>query len=158
MKGFGSSPGPSSETSPNSARAWILAAWLLLVFPLPIWKRAPLEDLFFAPTTPVDLTYRPYARLWSFLEEARRFVPPAASYTVTAPDPDDETDLFMLSLGLLTQREALPTSFFRVPTRDAGSRARYVLAFQTRPSADSELRLVARVPNGAVYERLSMKP
>jgi hypothetical protein len=148
----------NSRRSARAAGAWILAAWLLLVFPLPIWKRAPLEDLFFVPTTPVDLTYRPYAQFWSFLEEARRFVPPAASYTVTARDPNDETDLFMLSLGLLTQREALPTSYFRVPIRDAGSRARYVLAFQTRPSADSELRLVARVPNGAVYERLSMKP
>ncbi len=145
---------PSAVTS-GAAKAWIIAACLLLVFPLPLWRRAPLRSLFFLPTTPVDLTYRPYARFWFFLQGARRFVPPAESYTIVAGDKGDETDLFMLSLGLLPRNRALPTSYFGVSTRDVGSRARYVLVFQARPPSDSSLRLVARVPDGAIYERLA---
>ncbi|HEY6928301.1 MAG TPA: hypothetical protein VJA66_01375 [Thermoanaerobaculia bacterium] len=137
------------------AAAWIAASALLF---LPgIWSsRLPPPRAFRVPQTPVDLTWDRYARFWLFLKEARHHVPPGETYTVIAADREDEMYLYMFSLGLFEKQTALPSSYFGTPTAD-GARARYLLVYQSAPRTTGD-RLVAKLENGAVYERTEMRP
>jgi hypothetical protein len=137
------------------AVTWIAASALLF---LPgLWtSRLPPPRAFRVPQTPVDLTWDRYARFWLFLKEARHHVPPGESYTVIASDREDEMYLYMFSLGIFEKQTALPTSYFGTPTTD-GARARYLLAYQSVPQAPGD-RLVAKLENGAVYERPEARP
>jgi hypothetical protein len=107
------------------------------------------------PATPLDWTSPQAASLWFFLARARDRVPAGTSYTVQARDPDDEMSLYMLSLGLLVEQKALPTSYFGVPTPEFGNRARFALVFGTARSRVGPGRLVCEIAGNAVYERLA---
>ena len=133
----------------RASAVWIAAAALLFVPGL--WRLPSLGTLLRIPSTPVDLTWDRHARFWSFLKEARHHVPAGQSYTVIAPDRDDEMYLYMFSLGLFEKHVALPTSYYGRPT-GAGEGARYVLAYRRTPDI-SNVRLIARLEDGAVYER-----
>jgi hypothetical protein len=142
---------PRRISRPRVSAVWIAAAVLLFVPGL--WtSRLPLfTTTFRIPKTPVDLTWDRYARFWSFLKEARHHVPEGRSYTVIASDRDEEMYLYMFSLGIFERHVALPSSYFGHPTGD-GDRARYVLAYH-RVLKTVDLRLVASLEEGAVYER-----
>ncbi len=116
-------------------------------------SRAPSPaSLFNVPATPLDLTNARLAGLWSFLVEVRDKVPEGASYTLLAPDPDDEMVLYMLSLGILHKNAALPSSYFGA-ARPEGARARYVLSYGSDLRGSQGTLLVFRARNGAVYTR-----
>jgi hypothetical protein len=135
----------------RASAVWIAAAALLFVPGLWQSRLPSLGTLLRIPRTPVDLTWDRYAHFWSFLKEARHHVPAGQSYTVIAPDRDDEMYLFMFSLGLFEKHVALPTSYYGRPAA-AGEGARYVLAYRRTPSL-LNVRLIARLEEGAVYER-----
>jgi hypothetical protein len=128
-----------------------MAAAALLFIPGLSKSRLPLLAPLRVPKTPVDLVWDRYARFWSFLKEARHHVPPGQTYTVVAPDREDEMYLYMLSLGIFEKQVALPTSYFGHPTPD-GERARFVLAYRNTAGGPKD-RLVARLEEGAIYER-----
>jgi hypothetical protein len=144
-------PGPDRRL----ALAWLAASAFLF---LPgIWtSRLPPPRAFRVPQTPVDLTWDRYARFWLFLKEARHHVPPGASYTVIASDREDEMYLYMFSLGIFEKQTALPSSYFGNPTPD-GAHARYLLVYRS-PSLAPDDRLVAKLENGAIYERPEARP
>ena len=104
------------------------------------------------PRTPVDHVNGLYARQWVLLEEAKELIPASQTYTAVARNEDEEMLLFMLSLGALPDRSALPTSYWRVPQPGQGDRARYVVSFGcVEPSGPN--RLLRRISNGCVFER-----
>ncbi len=108
--------------------------------------------LFHVPATPLDSTNPRLARLWSFLLEVRDKIPEGASYTLIAPDMDDEMALYMLSLGILYKHTALPSSYFG-SARPEGVRARYVLAYGGARDATRGALPVFRARDGVVYAR-----
>ena len=139
----------------RSRIAWLAGAAVLVLFPLWRFFERPLREQLRLPLTPVDRVDGARARQWLFLEESRPHVPPKSSFTVLADDPDVEMALYMMSFGVLQDGLPLPTSYYGNPTAEYGREARYVLAFDLpdAPEPPSRLRLVARVPGGAVYER-----
>ncbi len=112
------------------------------------WSRSLLD----IPATPLDLTNVRLARLWGFLAEVRDKVPEGASYTVLAPDRDDEMALYMFALGVLYKQVALPSSYFG-DARPEGRQARYVLSYGGAPPETDGALLVFRARDGAVYIR-----
>ncbi len=135
-------------------RIWLAAALLLCLFPLAPRLARPLDGQLRRPLTPVDLTDTERARQWLFLDSCRPLLPPGSSFTVLADDPRTEMALFMMGIGLFPSSQPLAHSYYFVPTPDEAARARYVLRYQPAPSApEPGLRLVARVPGGALYER-----
>ena len=131
---------------------WLAAAAILLVPGLASTRLPPLKKLR-VPKTPVDLVWDRYAGFWSFLKEARHHVPPGESYTVIAADREDEMYLYMFSLGIFEKQIAMPSSYFGHATPD-GDGARFVLAYRLNPQT-GKLRVVARLDDGAVYERVA---
>ena len=142
---------PRAVSPARLSALWVTAAALLFVPGLWTSRLPSPETLLRIPKTPVDLTWDRYARFWSFLKEARHHVPEGRSYTVVASDRDEEMYLYMFSLGIFERHVALPSSYFGHPTGD-GDRARYVLAYH-RVLKGVDLRLVASLEDGAVYER-----
>ena len=145
---------PPSETGRLRAIVWAAAALLLFV-PGIANSRLPRLGTFRLPRTPVDLVWDRHARLWSFLKEARDYVPAGQTYTLIARDREDEMYLYMFSLGLFEKQIALPSSYFGNPVPD-GQRARFILAYDLGPATSD--RLVAQVDHGAVYERVERRP
>ena len=131
---------------------WLFGAMLLLAFPVRDWIRAAPDFVFVRPVTPLDGIDLNTARQWTFLRRARAVVPAGATYTVIAQTRDVEMNLYMMSLGLLPDARALPTSYHGISTTDHGARARYVLAYENPPLSE-EARLRAVFPEGNVYER-----
>jgi len=142
---------------PHRRRAVIWIAASALLFLPGIWtSRLPPPRALRLPRTPVDLTWDRYAQFWLFLKEARPHVPPGESYTVIASDREDEMYLYMFSLGIFEKQTPLPSSYFGNSTPD-GARARYLLVYRSALQAPDD-RLVAKLENGAVYERPGTRP
>jgi hypothetical protein len=134
---------------------WVAGTLSLLVGPVGAWVSA--GPRLRIPATPVDLVNSVYARQWLLVQKARDFIPAGESYTAIAGDKDEEMLLFMLSFGVLFDREALPTSLWKVPFVGAGDRARYVISFGgERPAGPA--RLVRRFADGCVWERSGALP
>ncbi len=131
---------------------WLLAALALLIFPLASWLRIAAGYRFFVPGTPLDHTRPDMAAEFDFLWNCRRLVPPGATFTVLGPARDPEMALFMVSLGVLPDRVALPSSYYGVVSEE-GARADYVLAFGCGAADRATLAFVARVRGGCVYRR-----
>lgn len=145
----------TAKRNGEELRGWIgiIGAAVVLAAGLHGSRLPSMAAALRVPATPLDRTSEHAARLWSFLMEARDTIPAGASYTVEARDRDDEMNLYMLSLGIFCRQEALPSSYFGVPTPDLGRRARFVLVYGVAPSRIAQARLVRAVPSGGVYER-----
>ena len=126
---------------------------MLVLFPLARFLGRPLRQELRLPVTPVDRVDPARARQWLFLAESRSHLPPKASFTVLADDPDVEMALYMMSFGVVPDGLPLPTRYYGNPTPEFGREARYVLAFDLAEAPEPASRLVARVRGGAVYER-----
>jgi hypothetical protein len=132
-----------------SSVLWIAGTLSLLAPPLIRWVASPAPVTF--PRTPVDRVNGLYARQWALLQEARDIVPPGQSYTTIARDKEDEMLFFMLSLGVLTDRSPMPSSYWKGPVA-LGARARYIVSYECfEPPGGA--RLVRRFPEGCVWVR-----
>jgi hypothetical protein len=138
----------------SSMRAvWLVVAAASLAVGL--WRsRLPFRAALHVPVTPLDYTNPRLADLWRFVNDARGRIPAGASFTVLAPDRDDEMYLYMVSLGLLDRQVALPSTYFGVQW-PYGRDAKYVLAYGGRKPETEGLRLIYKSERGAVYERES---
>jgi hypothetical protein len=141
--------------SGTSTVLWLGGAFLLLAFPLHEWSREPAGDRLSAPVTPLDRTDRAAASQWLFLRRAATSLPRDAQFTVVAPIPQVELNLFMMSIGLLPRARPLPSSYYGVPA-SPGSEARYVLAYQDA-EVSGPVRVRAVFEQGRVLERLAPK-
>jgi hypothetical protein len=132
-------------------RIWLLSALALCAVPAGSRLSHGVGDQLRLPATPLDRTSASGTRQWAFLQECRGRVPPRASLTVVAADPEEESALFMLALGLYPDHPVWPSSYFGSPV-EMGSRAQYVLIFPgaTPPPG---LEIVARWDGGAIGRR-----
>lgn len=131
---------------------WLGGALLLLAGPLSHRLARPLGDQLHVPGTPIDRSNWVMAREWAFLQSCRGFVPPRASLTVLAPDPDAETNLYMMALGIFPGNTVLPTSYFGNAVSE-GDRAEFVLVYGRRQAFETAHERLGRVEYGAVYRR-----
>lgn len=130
---------------------WLIAATAALAAGL--WRsRLPFRAALHVPVTPLDYSNERLADLWHFVDDARNHVPAGATFTVLAPDLDDEMFMYMVSLGLLDRQVGLPSSYFGAP-QPSGRDARYVLAYGGRRPETEGLRLIYEDERGAVFER-----
>jgi len=109
------------------------------------------------PLTPLDETNAELGREFFFLCIAGPSVPSGASFTPTAEDPETETSLFFLSIGLLPDRPALPSSYWGDPKPEEAAKAEYRLDYgcaRRAPGFDS----VTRVAGGCVRARVKAAP
>jgi hypothetical protein len=136
---------------------WLLGAWVILLPALLRLVKTPRLLAEPLPATPVDRTNAHYARVWLFLLETRPFVPPGATYTTIGPTRDDDMLLFELSMGLLADRTALPTTYWGVRQPREGDRAKYVLSLGCVAPPGEVPRLRARLSEGCVYERMGKR-
>jgi hypothetical protein len=134
-------------------RLWLAGAVALCFFPLAPRLTQPIAVQLLLPVTPIDRIDADRARQWLFLESCRPFLSAGSPFTVLADDRDVEMALYMMAIGVFPANRPLPHSYYGVPTLPEARRARYVLEYRLSVPADPGARLVARVPNGAVYER-----
>lgn len=143
---------PENVMRPSTVQGiWLTAATVALVAGV-YSSRVSFRKTLHLPATPIDYANPHLAELWRFLYDIRGQVPEGASFTVRASNRDDEMYLYMVSLGILDKRVALPSSYYGVPER-SGDQARYVLVYGSVSAMEEGMRLVFQTPQGAVYER-----
>lgn len=147
---------PDGDPAARSARLWLIAAFALCCFPILARTRHPLDEQLFLPVTPLDRTDGARAEQWAFLESCRSHLPSNAVFTVLAEDSETAMSLFMMSIGAFPYSLPAPSSYYQMPTPDVGREADFVLTYRCLPPPDWNLRLVARVKDGAVYARVPL--
>jgi hypothetical protein len=119
------------------------------------WAGVDPAIRFRPPTSPLDNVagLNETTRLgWGFLWQAREVLPAGASYTIVASDPQTEMSLYMLSIGVLTECQGFPTSYYLRPSPDSGAMARYVLAFGCAAQPEGA-ELVQKLDEGCIWDR-----
>ena len=142
----------SAEATPAAA-IWTAAGILLLAFAPRVWSRGGPARLSLAET-PIDRPSPDGAAQWVFLTESRKHLPQGATYTIRADGPDDEMNLFMMSLGIYEGHLPYPNSYFGIPIPGHAANADFVLDYRCGSVGAGGRQLVARVRGGCV-ERLT---
>jgi hypothetical protein len=109
------------------------------------------------PETPFDNTRSGHAEQWRFLSEASELVPPGATVTIRAPDPDTEMSLAMMAVGLLPEATVVPRTYYGRPV-SASAGARFVLTFGTGAGENEDTGRSNEITGGAVIDRGSPHP
>ena len=134
-------------------RNWIAASFALLVFPLVRWARVPAGGRLFLPRTPVDGVRADLARVWTFLDEARRAVPERCRFTVRSSDFSLEMDVFMIAIGLLPSAHPRPSSYYEKRLAQPPGDVEYVLYCGEPPPELPGFRRISRLHDGAIFRR-----
>ena len=132
---------------------WLLGSALVLASVLPHWARTALIDPDPFPAAPVHPWSHPATLVegWELFSEVAGILPEDASYTVHAGGGTEEMELFMLSLALLPDRRALPSSYYGEPLPDVGEAAEWIVAWPCAMATAGEL--VARLGPGCLLRR-----
>lgn len=147
-----SGPAAPPGTGDRPARlVWTVGAIFLFVFPIVRWASVPAGNRLRVPMTPLDLSTPWSAAHWSFLVAARELVPRGAKFTVVDPDRVTEMNVYMMAIGVLPDRQPIPSSYFGGPRLDSTD-ADYVLAVNCR-IVPEWTTLLARVMEGCVFRR-----
>lgn len=149
---------PGAEQEPADAprsRLWLAGCVALVALVAAHWARIPAAERFRPPTSPLDRVagLNETTRLgWGFLWQARDVLPPGATYTIVAGDPQIEMSIYMMSRAVLTECRGLPTSYYGRPSAEHGAEARYVLVYRcaTEPAGAT---MVQQLDEGCVWDR-----
>lgn len=133
-------------------RVWLAGALIVLAGPLVTWSSFLRMHPLQRPESPTDNDQPQLAAYWRFLAAARPIVPKRSSYTIKAPTPDDETQLFMLSAGLYADVEPYPATYVWQPQPGGGREAKYVLVYGA-PECPPDAPSMRLVNGGAVCIR-----
>jgi hypothetical protein len=109
------------------------------------------------PVTPFDNTRSGHAEQWRFLSEASELIPPGATVTIHAPDPDTEMSLSMMAVGLFPEATVVPRTYYGRPV-SASAGARFVLTFGAGSGERDDPGRSVEVAGGAVTDRGSPHP
>ncbi len=109
------------------------------------------------PETPFDNTHSGHAEQWRFLDEASELVPPGATVTIRAPDPDTEMSLSMMAVGLLPEATVVPRTYYGRPVA-ASAGARFVLTFGAGAGKGDGPGHPVEIAGGTVTDRGSPDP
>jgi len=133
-------------------RVWLIGAIVVLCGPLVTWSSFLRTHRIEVPASPTENDQPQLAAYWRFLAAARPLVPAGSSYTIKAPTPDDETQLFMLSAGLYADVTPYPATYVWQPQPGGGSEAKYVLVYGA-PECPADAPSMHIVAGGAVCIR-----
>lgn len=133
-------------------RVWLISAFVVLAGPLVTWSSFLRNHPLRVPASPTENDQPQLAAYWRFLASARPIVPPGSSYTIKAPTPDDETQLFMLSAGLYADTTPYPATYVWQPQPGGGREAKYVLVYGA-PECPADAPSMRLVNGGAVCIR-----
>jgi len=133
-------------------RAWIAGAIAVLLGPAATWTTFLRTHRIERPASPTENDQPQLAAYWRFLASARKFVPAGSTYTIHAPSPDDETQLFMLAEGLYGDAQPRPATYLWQPQPGGGRDAKYVLVYGA-PECPADAPLMRPVKGGAVCIR-----
>ena len=109
------------------------------------------------PETPFDNTRSGHAEQWRFLSEASELIPPGATLTIRAPDPDTEMSLSMMAVGLLPEATVIPKTYYG-RTVHASAEARFVLTFGIKAGKSEDQGRSVEIAGGVVTDRGSPHP
>jgi hypothetical protein len=133
-------------------RVWLVGALLVLAGPVATWSNFLRTHHLERPASPTENDQPQLAAYWRFLAAARPVVPAGSSYTIKAPTPDDETQLFMLSAGLYADVTPYPATYLWQPQPGGGRDAKYILVFGA-PDCPADAPSMRLVDGGAVCIR-----
>ncbi len=136
--------------------AWLLASFLLLLFPFLSWLKMPPGERAIAPDTPMDRVSGALSEEWLFLWHAKGAVPRKAAFSVLASERPREMNLFMMAIGLYPYARPVPASYFGgdVPSQDREG-PDYLLVFRCEVPPPPGFRLIQTNPGGCVFKRNS---
>jgi hypothetical protein len=137
---------------PAWSNMWIVGALIVLTGPLVTWSSFLRTHRLEIPASPTENDQPQLAAYWRFLAAARPFVPAGSSYTIKAPTPDDETQLFWLSAGLYADVTPYPATYVWQAQPGGGSEAKYVLVYGA-PECPADAPSMHMVAGGAVCVR-----
>jgi len=130
-------------------RLWVIGAIAVLIGPAMRWSDFLRTHRIERSASPTENDQPQLAAYWRFLVDARRFVPKGSSYTIVAPTPDDETQLFFLSQGLYGDVEPKPRTYVWQPQPGGG---KYVVVYGSA-ECPADATLMYPVKGGAVCVR-----
>jgi hypothetical protein len=107
---------------------WLLASCFLLWPAVDTLLPSHLAKIEW-PQTPLDKVAPKQALQWKFARAARSAMSRGASYTVRSPDHHDTMSLYMITLGMMPDSEAQPSSYFGIPMAGGGDKAAFTLNF-----------------------------
>lgn len=113
------------------------------------------RDWFQLPSTPLDRhAVRSAVPAFRLLSEAAAVIPHGASVAVRSepPDPNQDTSLHRMAVGLLPGRRVLPFALWGMPRPDIGQAAQFLVVIGPKP-APSPGRLILELPYGTVWEK-----
>jgi hypothetical protein len=134
---------------------WLVAAALLLVFPLRFWSKPVGREMLTLPPNPVERVNPALGEAWQLLATVAPRIPPGASFTVRAASREAEMEAFMLAVGLVPHGRPIPSSYYGVPLTAMGAEAEWVVVVGPAPALPPGLERVARLDGGALYRRRS---
>jgi len=132
---------------------WLAGALLIAAIALCINLSDMRGPLLRAPGTPLDLVSPSKASLWRLLWMCEPKIPDKGTYTVRAMNPGEEMYLYMMSLGVLVHRSALPSSYYGKDLKAIGKRAQYIIVAETQAPPEPGARLIASGSDGCLYLR-----
>jgi len=90
--------------------------------------------------------------------KASPFVHPGSSFTVRGTNDDDDMAMFMIALGVLPGRKAVPSSYFGHHVPNLSSQTRYLLDATCQTQVGPTVRLVRKFDEGCLFERMDKRP
>lgn len=99
--------------------------------------------------TPFDRTDSIDPEIWTFLNDARKVIPPGSRVRVVAEDPGDAMDLYMTAMTVLPDEDIYPTMYFGV--FHPNSEQRLLLDYGCRGNLGGVV--VSRLKDGCVRRR-----
>lgn len=137
---------------------WLSASAAILVFALPGWIESGDRPVAHRIPSPMDRTNGHLSDRIRLFRKAAPLVPRGASFTVRGAHDDDDMAMYMVALGVLPGRRAVPFSYFGHPIPNKSSEARYVLDATCQTQVDSKVRLVRKFDEGCLFERMDKRP
>lgn len=131
--------------------AWLTGACIVLAFIIRTWVILPFPRPFH-PVIPYQYTPMSDARYWLFLQQAAPCVTPGASFTLVGTTPEQEHEMYVLSVGAIPHAKPLPSTYFGFPHPENAAGARFIVAFGDA-AAPAGAREVCRNDFGKVFER-----
>lgn len=132
---------------------WLVAAALLLAFPIRFWTKPVGRAMLELPPSPVERVHPELGRTWQLLGAVAPRIPPGATFTVRAADAEAEMEAFMLAVGQIPHGRPLPSSYYGTPQPGAGPEAEWVVVVGEASTPGGGGEVVARFEHGLLLRR-----
>lgn len=149
---------PPSRQHQALIALWLSASAALLVFALLHWIESGSRPVVHRIPSPMDRTFGYVSDRIRLFRKAAPLVPRGSSFTIRGSGDDDDMAMYMLALGVLPGRKAVPFTYFGHAVPNLSSEARYILDGTCGTYDQREVRLVRKFDEGCVFERIRKRP